>query len=58
MVGDLYPEGGARRDAGFSVFYMGINTGAFIGPIICGSLGERINWHWGSARPGSAWSSG
>ncbi len=33
MVGDLYPEGGARRDSGFSLFYMGINTGAFFGPI-------------------------
>ena len=36
MVGDLYPEGGARRDAGFSVFYMGINFGAILGPALCG----------------------
>ena len=34
IVGDLYPEGGARRDAGFSIFYMGINLGAFLGPIV------------------------
>lgn len=47
IVGELYPEGGARRDAGFSVFYMGINLGAFIGPILVGQVGEQINWHWG-----------
>jgi POT family proton-dependent oligopeptide transporter len=52
MVGDLYPEGGARRDAGFSVFYSGINTGAFLGPLICGFLGERINWHVGFGAAG------
>ncbi len=46
IVGDLYPEGGARRDAGFSVFYMGINLGAFIGPLVCGFLGESIAWKW------------
>jgi len=47
MVGDLYPEGGARRDAGFSIFYMGINLGAFAGPIVTGWLGEAYNWHYG-----------
>ncbi|MFL6200853.1 MAG: peptide MFS transporter [Thermoanaerobaculia bacterium] len=52
MVGELYPEGGARRDAGFSVFYMGINLGAFAGPLVCGTLGERVNWHWGFAAAG------
>ncbi len=52
MVGDLYPEGGARRDSGFSLFYMGINTGAFIGPLICGPLGERVNWHLGFGAAG------
>lgn len=46
IVGDLYPDGGARRDAGFSVFYMGINLGAFIGPILCGYLGESVAWKW------------
>jgi POT family proton-dependent oligopeptide transporter len=51
-VGDLYPEGGARRDAGFSVFYSGINVGALLGPIICGYLGEKINWHLGFGAAG------
>ena len=52
LVGDLYPEGGARRDAGFSVFYMGINTGAFIAPLITGYLGERVGWHLGFGAAG------
>jgi proton-dependent oligopeptide transporter, POT family len=52
IVGDLYPEGGARRDAGFSLFYSGINTGAFIGPIVCGLLGEHVNWHIGFGAAG------
>src|ERR687889_481384 len=52
IVGDLYPEGGARRDAGFSIFYMGINTGAFFGQIITGFLGETIGWHWGFGAAG------
>jgi POT family proton-dependent oligopeptide transporter len=47
MVGDLYPEGGARIDAGFSIFYMGINFGAILGPLLCGLLGEGYNWHYG-----------
>lgn len=47
IVGEMYPQGGARRDAGFSVFYMGINIGAFAGPLICGTLGENYNWHLG-----------
>ncbi len=52
MVGDLYPEGGARRDAGFSIFYTGINLGAFFGPILCGFLAEGYNWHWGFSLAG------
>jgi POT family proton-dependent oligopeptide transporter len=52
IVGDLYPEGGARRDAGFSVFYMGINTGAFIAPLITGALGEKVGYHWGFGAAG------
>jgi POT family proton-dependent oligopeptide transporter len=47
IVGDLYPEGGARRDAGFSIFYVGINSGAFAGQIMTGLLGEAVGWHWG-----------
>src|SRR5674476_715200 len=38
---------GARRDAGFSIFYMGINMGAIMGPFICGTVGEKLNYHWG-----------
>jgi proton-dependent oligopeptide transporter, POT family len=52
MVGDLYPEGGARRDAGFSIFYMGINFGALTAPLITGYLGERVGWHWGFGAAG------
>ncbi|MGD8426645.1 MAG: peptide MFS transporter [Balneolaceae bacterium] len=52
MVGDLYPEGGARRDAGFSIFYMGINLGAILGPFLCGIFGEGYNWHWGFSLAG------
>jgi POT family proton-dependent oligopeptide transporter len=52
IVGDLYPEGGARRDAGFSIFYMGINIGAILGPTICSYLGENISWHLGFGAAG------
>lgn len=52
MVGQLYPEGGARRDAGFTLFYMGINMGAFLGPLVCSYLGENVNWHMGFAAAG------
>ena len=52
IVGDLYPEGGARRDAGFSIFYMGINIGATIGQIVTGVLGEKVGWHWGFGAAG------
>jgi POT family proton-dependent oligopeptide transporter len=52
IVGDLYPNGGARRDAGFSIYYMGINIGAFVGQLVTGFLGERIGWHWGFGAAG------
>lgn len=52
IVGELYPEGGARRDAGFSIFYMGINLGALLGPVITGFLGEGYRWHWGFGAAG------
>jgi POT family proton-dependent oligopeptide transporter len=58
IVGDLYPEKGPRRDAGFSIFYMGINTGAFAGPLVCSWLGEPrdgaawVNWHYGFGAAG------
>jgi len=52
IVGQLYTQGDARRDAGFSIFYMGINLGAFISPFICGYLGQRVGWHWGFGAAG------
>jgi POT family proton-dependent oligopeptide transporter len=52
LVGSLYAPGDARRDAGFSLFYMGINLGAFLGPIIAGYLAQRVNWHVGFAAAG------
>lgn len=53
LVGELYgPDAGARRDAGYSIFYMGINTGAFIGQLICGYLGEKVGWHYGFGAAG------
>ena len=47
MVGSLYDQTDVRRDAGFSIFYMGINLGAFIAPLIVGTLGQRVDWHVG-----------
>jgi POT family proton-dependent oligopeptide transporter len=47
MVGQLYAADDHRRDAGFSIFYMGINLGAFLSPLACGYLGQRVNWHLG-----------
>ncbi len=58
IVGDLYTDKGARRDAGFSIFYMGINIGAFLGPLVCSYLGEPragadwVNWHYGFGAAG------
>jgi POT family proton-dependent oligopeptide transporter len=52
MVGDLYEEDDPRRDSGFSLFYMGINLGAFIAPLVYGYLGQKINWHYGFAAAG------
>jgi POT family proton-dependent oligopeptide transporter len=47
LVGSLYEPGDNRRDAGFSIFYMGINLGAFIGPLIAGYLAQKVDWHMG-----------
>ncbi len=67
LVGSLYAEGDARRDGGFSIFYMGINIGAFIAPLVCGYLAQgegfksflassgfnpQASWHWGFAAAG------
>lgn len=47
MVGGLYRPKDERRDLGFYIFYMGINIGGFLAPILCGWIGEKINWHYG-----------
>lgn len=47
MVGQLYKEGDPRRDGAFTIFYMGINLGAFICAFVCGTLGEKVGWHYG-----------
>ncbi|HEX9292979.1 MAG TPA: peptide MFS transporter [Gemmatimonadales bacterium] len=52
LAGGLYEPGDERRDAGFSLFYMGINLGAFFGPIIAGRIAEGIDWHLGFACAG------
>lgn len=52
QVGNLYPERDPRRDRAFSIFYMGINLGAFFSPLVCGTLGEKIGWHWGFGAAG------
>jgi POT family proton-dependent oligopeptide transporter len=52
QVGDLYAPGDPRRDRAYSIFYVGINLGAFLAPLVCGTLGERVGWHYGFAAAG------
>ncbi len=52
VVGKLYEGREKLKDSGFTIFYMGINVGAFLSPIICGTLGEKIGFHWGFAAAG------
>ena len=47
MVGKLYPVISDKKDAAYTIFYMGINSGAFLGILMCGYVGEKIGWHWG-----------
>lgn len=47
MIGSMYPPGSPKRDGGFTIFYMGINLGAAMSPIVCGAVGETFGWHWG-----------
>ena len=47
FVGSLYKDGDRRKDSGFTIFYMGINIGAFASPLLCGWLGETYGWHYG-----------
>src|SRR5215831_16800026 len=58
LVGSLYPKGDTRRDAGFSVFYMGINLGALFGPLVAGYLAQRVGWHIGFACAGVGMTAG
>ena len=58
MVGELYEKNDARRDAAFSIFYMGINIGAFTAPLACSYLGENINWHYGFGLAGIGMTAG
>lgn len=52
LVGTLYDEGDKRRDAGFTIFYMSINVGAALSPLVCGWLGATYGWHWGFGAAG------
>ena len=47
MVGQLYKNQGKEKDAGYTIFYMGINAGAFLGILLCGYIGEKVGWHFG-----------
>ena len=52
QVGTLYAPGDPRRDRAYSIFYVGINLGALLAPLICGTLGEELGWHYGFAAAG------
>jgi proton-dependent oligopeptide transporter, POT family len=52
QVGELYREGDPRRDGAFTIFYMGINLGAMFSPLVCGTLGQKVGWHWGFGSAG------
>ncbi len=52
QVGDLYAADDPRRDGAFTLFYMGINLGAFFSPLICGTLGQKVGWHYGFGAAG------
>ncbi len=52
QVGGLYAPGDPRRDRAYSIFYVGINLGAFLAPLVCGTLGEKAGWHYGFAAAG------
>jgi proton-dependent oligopeptide transporter, POT family len=52
QVGGLYAPGDARRDRAYSIFYVGINLGAFLAPLVCGTLGEELGWHYGFSAAG------
>ncbi len=58
QVGRLYAPGDRRRDRAFSIFYVGINLGAFLAPLVCGTLGEEFGWHYGFAAAGVGMTTG
>jgi len=58
QVGALYAPGDRRRDRAFSIFYVGINLGAFLAPLVCGTLGEEFGWHYGFAAAGVGMTTG
>src|SRR6478735_7122313 len=58
QVGTLYAPGDPRRDSAFSIFYVGINLGAFLAPLVCGTLGEELGWHYGFTAAGFGMTAG
>jgi POT family proton-dependent oligopeptide transporter len=52
LLGSLYRENDPRRDGGFTIYYMGVNLGAFFSPLVAGTLGEKVGWHYGFASAG------
>jgi POT family proton-dependent oligopeptide transporter len=52
QIGGLYAPGDPRRDRAYSIFYVGINLGAFLAPLVCGTLGEGVGWHYGFGAAG------
>lgn len=52
QVGSLYKPGDQRVDSAYTIYYMGVNLGAFFSPIVCGTLGQTVGWHWGFAAAG------
>jgi POT family proton-dependent oligopeptide transporter len=58
QVGTLYQHGDPRRDRAYSIFYVGINLGAFLAPLICGTLGEEVGWHYGFGAAGVGMTAG
>lgn len=47
IVGGLYPQGSDKKDSAYTIFYMGINAGAFLGILLCGYIGEKVGWSYG-----------
>ncbi len=52
QVGLLYKQGDPRRDGAYTIFYMGVNLGAFLSPLVCGTLGQKVGWHYGFGAAG------